>query len=260
MLSYQQRAELCQNATAKLLLNISSQKRTNLAVSLDLVKKYDLLQLADMLGPYVCVLKTHIDILEDFDEDTIKQLTHLAKKHQFILFEDRKFADIGNTVRLQYEKGIFHIAQWARITNAHTVPGPGVIEGLKQIGLPLGNGLLLLAEMSTDGTLASGHYTQETLHMALQHKDFVIGFITQRKLLNDPKFINMTPGVQIEDKEDTLGQKYITPQQAIYENQSDIIIVGRGIYSQEDPVVAAKAYRDQGWEAYLKRLASNIDQ
>lgn len=254
MLTYEQRAKLCENPTAIKLLRIMAEKKTNLAVSVDLVSSTDLLRLADLLGPEICVLKTHIDILEDFDQPITEALVKLSQRHNFVIFEDRKFADIGNTVKLQYEKGIFRIASWASITNAHTVPGPSIIEGLKKVGLPLGNALLLLAEMSSQGTLAKGQYTQETLRMALEHKDFVIGFITQKKLIDDPVFINMTPGVQIGGKGDDLGQQYTSPLEAIYENETDIIIVGRGIYSKDDPLKEAKGYREQGWQAYLKRL------
>lgn len=260
MLTYEKRATYCQNPTAIKLLQLMSQKQTNLAASLDVTTKHELLELVDLLGPYVCVIKTHIDILEDFDSDTVTQLMHMANQHNFIIFEDRKFADIGNTVRLQYEKGIYQIANWAAITNAHTVSGPLIIEGLKKVGLSRGNALLLLAQMSSQGSLAKGDYTQETIKMALENKDFVIGFIAQKKLVADPAFIHMTPGVQIQVKQDNLGQQYTTPRQTILEHESDVIIVGRGIYHANDPLSAAKMYQEEGWNAYLERLTKRSQE
>jgi len=231
------------------------EKQTNLSLSLDVTEKKTFLELADLVGPEICLLKTHIDIIEDFDQGLIIQLQRLSEKHNFLLFEDRKFADIGNTVKHQYQHGVYHIADWAHITNAHSVSGPGIIEGLKEIGLPKGRGLLLLAEMSSKGTLAKGIYTQETLNMALANKDFVIGFITTKKLLDEPTLINMTPGVKLKAGNDALGQVYRTPELVIGENGSDIIIVGRGIYQADNPLEAAKQYRDAGWAAYQKRLS-----
>ncbi len=255
-MKYSERAKQCVNPTAQRLLNLMDEKQTNLAVAADVTKKFELLKIADTLGPEICILKTHIDIVEDFDKELIDELQNLSEQHNFLFFEDRKFADIGNTVKHQYRDGIYHISDWAHIVNAHTVPGPGIIDGLKEVGLPKGRGLLLLAEMSSAGTLAKESYTKETLKMAQENKDFVIGFITMRQLLDDPCFINLTPGVKLAVGSDSLGQQYNTPEEVIYEQKSDIIIVGRGIYQSDDPLAEAKKYREAGWQAYQKRITT----
>ena len=118
-MKYADRAKLTSNPTAKRLLILMDEKRTNLCCAADFIEKQQLLEFADLVGPEICVLKTHIDIVEDFDQDLLDQLIELSKKHNFLFFEDRKFADIGNTVKHQYADGIFHIANWAHIVNAH---------------------------------------------------------------------------------------------------------------------------------------------
>lgn len=252
MLTYSQRANYSLNPTAQRLFHLMDEKKSNLALAADVIRSEELLHLADTLGPELAILKTHIDILEDFTPELTHKLRALSEKHQFLIFEDRKFADIGNTVKWQYRDGVYRIADWSDITNAHTIPGPGIIEGLKEVGLERGRGLLLLAEMSSKGTLAKGKYTEQTVEWAQAHADFVIGFITTRKLTDDPAFIHMTPGVQLAEKEGILGQNYLTPHRVIVENGSDLIIVGRGIYEAADPLEEAKRYRSAGWEAYSR--------
>jgi len=250
-LTYAERISLCKNPVAKKLLALMSDKETNLSLSADVTQADDLLELANQLGPELCILKTHIDILEDFSMSFITDLKKLAAKHQFLIFEDRKFADIGHTVKLQYEKGIYHIVDWADMTNAHTLPGPGIIKALQEAGLPRERGLLLLAEMSSEGNLLDKSYAEKTLMMAEQFPEFVFGFIAQHQLSNDPHWIHLTPGVQLATGRDSLGQQYITPEKAIIENKTDVIIVGRGILQSNNPVSTAKQYREIGWKAYL---------
>jgi uridine monophosphate synthetase len=254
MLTYAQRAESALNPTGHALLRLMEEKQTNLSLAADVHTQEELLHLADLVGPEICLLKTHVDTLVDFTPDLSPKLRYLAEKHSFLLFEDRKFADIGHTVKEQYQNGIYRIADWSDITNAHLVPGLGMIEALKQVGLPKGRGLLLLAEMSSKGTLAREKYTETALLWAEEHADFVIGFICTKRLSTHPALIHLTPGVQMRAGGDTLGQQYLTPEQIIYHAQSDVMIVGRGIYQAPDPLEAAKNYRQAGWTAYRSRL------
>lgn len=254
--SYADRAKDMQHPIARTLLELMDRKQTNLAVSADVTSCQELLDLAEEVGPEICVLKTHVDILEDFNIAYIERLQEIASRHQFLLFEDRKFADIGNTVQLQYGKGIYRIADWADIVNAHSLPGPGIIDGLKEVGLPLERACLLLAQMSSKHNLLQDAYVTATLEMAKQHKDFIIGFIALQRLLDTPDFIYFTPGVNIGASGDTLGQSYLLPDYVINTCGSDIIIVGRGIYRNPSPLKASQHYRQLGWEAYQKRLGN----
>ncbi|XP_028993527.1 uridine 5'-monophosphate synthase [Betta splendens] len=254
-LSYADRAKLPNvHPLASKLLKIMEEKESNLCVSADVTSGDELLQLADSLGPKVCMLKTHVDILEDYTAAVGRDLQALAEKHNFLIFEDRKFADIGNTVKHQYEGGLYRISSWSHIVNAHAVPGPGVLKGLGAVGKPLGHGCLLIAQMSSQGSLATGEYTKAVLNMAEQHSDFVIGFICGSKIAKRPEFIHMTPGVQLQAGGDALGQQYTTPEDVIQIKGSDVIIVGRGVLEAPDRLKAAELYRQSGWDAYRKRM------
>lgn len=253
-MAYEARANVTKHPLTKQLFQIMSSKSTNLAVSVDLTKCSDILALVDKIGPHICLVKTHVDIIEDFSQEFVASLGKLAEKHRFLIFEDRKFADIGNTVKHQYSQGIYHISDWAHIVNAHPVPGEGVISGLKEIGEPKERGCLLIAEMSSQGNLATGDYTKTAVDMATKNKDFVIGFISLHSLVDDPELIHMTPGVKLSSGGDNLGQQYLTPDEVVGKRGSDVIIVGRGIYHAEDPIKAAIEYKDAGFKAYLSRL------
>lgn len=78
------------------------------------------------------MLKTHADIISDFGEKTIRGLNEISRRKKFIVFEDRKFGDIGSTVQYQYVGGPLTIVRWAPIVNAHIFPGPAIITALAQ--------------------------------------------------------------------------------------------------------------------------------
>lgn len=259
--TYTERAESHASPVAARLLRLMEKKQSNLCASVDVSTTAEFLALIEKLGPSICLVKTHIDIIDDFSyEGTIVPLLELAKKHEFMIFEDRKFADIGNTVKKQYSGGVYQIAKWADITNAHGVTGAGIVQGLKAAAKESTDeprGLLMLAELSSKGSLAYGEYTKQTVEIAKTDKDFVIGFIAQRDMGGAAEgfdWLTMTPGVGLDDKGDALGQQYRTVDEVI-KTGTDIIIVGRGLFGKgRDPSVEGERYRTAGWEAYKRQF------
>lgn len=283
--SYGERASRHSNPVARRLLQIAEVKRSNLVVSADLTTSAELLKCADgkwtrnrnkdsvakhiqEIGPYIAILKTHVDIVSDFSKDTVEKLKAVAKKHNFLIFEDRKFVDIGNTVQKQYHGGPLYISEFAEIVNASILSGDGIVEALSQVihspDFPYAEerALILLAEMTSKGSLATGSYTSKCIELARRHTDSVIGFIANGNLssvqvTSSPSetedLLIFTTGVNQKTKGDKLGQQYQTPTEAI-EGGGDFIISGRGIYASPDPVQSAQSYQKEGWDAYLKRV------
>jgi uridine monophosphate synthetase len=345
-------------------------KASNLCLSADVATARELVHLADKIGPYIVVLKTHHDMVSGWDfhpqTGTGAKLAALSRKHGFLIFEDRKFGDIGNTVEMQYVGGSARIIEWAHITNVNMVPGKASVTSLANaarkwrerypyevmtsvtVGTPLADefedqdidtnhienrlennadaidipptstsrsedgrkgsivsttivtqqyeaansprlsrtlsggydeilfpgieeapidrGLLILAQMSSAGNFMNREYTQACVEAAREHKDFVMGFVSQEALNSLPEddFVHMTPGCQLPPPEedengpvagDGKGQQYNTPQKIIGLAGADVVIVGRGILKAIDPPSEAERYRAAAWKAYSERVA-----
>ena len=245
-LSYEQKLEVAEHSFAKKILEIAIEKRSNLIASADFITTKELLDFADIVGPHIVALKTHIDILNDFDADeTILPLKDLATKHNFLLMEDRKFADIGNTQELQFSYGTYKISNWADLVTSH------VIGGSKSLDCFMNVGVVAILGMSSQGTLTDSHYREGALKVIENHPN-IIGCVAQNEVSD--QLLLFTPGVNLGTSGDDKGQQYNSPEHVIKNYGTDFIIVGRGIYKADEPEQEALRYKNEGWKAYQDSL------
>eukprot|EP00834_Sanchytrium_tribonematis_P007814 NODE_776_length_3975_cov_0.468008.p3 type:complete len:234 gc:universal NODE_776_length_3975_cov_0.468008:2243-2944(+) len=227
------------------LHQLIAKKQSNLCVSLDLPTLKDVIQVLEWIGNEIVVAKLHIDTYPDFTSELMEQVIKLKHQYNFLLFEDRKFADIGNTTTKQL-KGIYNIGNWADLITVHGLPGPGIIKAVHEVN-PLLK-CLLLVEMSSANNLFNQEYTNSCIQMAKDHPDQVAGIISQHKYEN---LFTFTPGVALETGNDNLGQQYRTVEQ-VMKDGTDIIIVGRAIIShypnKEALISATKAFKSAGFK------------
>lgn len=235
------------------LLHIAESKQSNLILSADVTTAAQLLELAQQIGDRICMLKTHVDMLPDFTADTAAQLRRIANERQFLILEDRKFADIGNTVQLQFTSPLFNIPQWADAVTVHVIGGASSIEAMRD--MQTGLGFVIIAQMSTADTLTDKNYIDKAVQIGETHKDCVIGFVAQQRISTDFGLLQFTPGVHLSATGDSKGQTYNSPDTAFGSRHTDFMIVGRGIYAHPQPATEAARYQQAGWTAYQNRNA-----
>ena len=251
----------CAHPLAHEYMRVACKKRSLVVLAADLTTIGEIVEIISKVGSRICVLKTHVDMVEDFTPAGWSEVVNVAREEEVLLFEDRKFADIGRVAQTQMG-GHYNIGSWADIVTSHSVSGPDVVDGIAAAwdGIERVGAVLLLAQMSSSENLLDNNYSRRTIGMG-SSSPHVIGYIgngsspdslaSLREMVGEGKMI-WTPGININVGEGVLGQRYGHPTDAISAG-SDAVIVGSGIHGAEDPLAAAKEYAEASWISLLER-------
>jgi len=250
------------NLISKEYMKLATQKQSLLILAADKKTMNGLSTLIDDVSEYVVVVKTHVDLIEDWSYESWMELVGFAKEKGVLLFEDRKFADIGKISRDQMG-GIYAINTWADLVTSHLISGPDIVDGINAAweDVDRKGGVFLLAQMSSRGNLLSPEYSDNVINLGIGKKNIVMGYIGNGSNPNAVRSLRdkvgagqmiWTPGVNLSVGDGEMGQRYGDPHEVIMAG-SDGIIVGSGIHKSESPKDSAKSYAEISWNALVKR-------
>ena len=221
------------------ICNTIRQQHSNVCVAIDKYTTAEVRAIIEAIGTHVCIVKLHADIINDFDEAFIAYLLHAKRTYGFMLWEDRKFADIGHTVRRQLHGGVHRISSWADIVSCHAVAGRPAIDALTSVSetkaltnVPM---VVLVASLSCADNLLDATYTQRAISIARNHPH-VVGVVTQHALPTPDAaaLLTFVPGITLRSEvvSDAFGQQYCTMDDKAF---ADVLVIGRAITSAPTP-------------------------
>ena len=212
------------NNWSQKLNKIIEKKKTPICLSLDVPCISNFFYILEACKEYICMVKIHLDMMKDFNFGNKEYLLKICKENNIMIWEDRKFCDIGKTHESQLKN-----IDWVDFVSVNPTGGAdSLVPFFDKVGI------FLLAEMSSKGNIINNEYTLNVLNMAYNNKKYISGIIGQ----NIPKIfkydiLSITPGINLNNKGDNLGQKYRKPSEL--REMTDILVVGRQIYNSEDP-------------------------
>ena len=189
-------------------------KNSNLIVALDVDTWDEAKKHIINLGEYVTGFKFHFDLIDGID---FKELRDLHVKYNFVVLNDRKYADVPHINQKMSDKidfpYIFNIV--------HAISGID--------SFPSGP-IIIVLEMSNNNTLITPEYRNKVIQQT-ENIPNLVGYVSQHKWWNSDKLC-FTPGIK--------NEKDITSAK---ERGADIIIVGRSIINDANPKKRANDLR-----------------
>ena len=86
---------------ARTFMEVATRKKSLVCLAADKYTMAELFELLEVVGPSIAALKTHVDLIDDWNMEEWGRFCARAQAMDLLIFEDRKFADIGKISRKQ---------------------------------------------------------------------------------------------------------------------------------------------------------------
>lgn len=66
------------------------QKKTSVCLAIDYTRTDEIESLLELAGPYICAVKLHADIIENFDLNFMLRMLDMSEARNYVILEDRQ--------------------------------------------------------------------------------------------------------------------------------------------------------------------------
>ena len=224
------------------------QTSSKICVAIDRRTTADIKPFIEALGPHVGCIKLHADMIEDFDASFVEYLCDAKTRFGCLFWEDRKLADIGQTMQHQLCHPLYNIAAWADIVSCHALVGAESLQALSAVAPSMM--LVLIAQMSSAGNTLDTAYTQQAIRVA-QQVESVVGIVCQTEQPDAAPLLTFVPGIASSSvSQDDCGQRYHSTAQKTF---ADVWVIGRAIVGS-----SSRTSSDIGASECVERLNAFI--
>lgn len=245
------------------LYKIATIKKSNIILSCDFMNDNEILSIIENIGYNIIAVKLHLDTINTFNyEEFFDKLNVLKKKYTLLIIEDAKIADIETIMYEKIYSSRMMINNIADAITIHAIAGLSILENEK-LKIPM----IIVSEMSSNDNMIDIEYSKKIIKRLRntgttsanqsENSYHLGGLVCQNnipKLINPFEFLTMSPGINLDDKNDSGNQKYSIP--AVKNNKVGLFwIVGRGItkYKNDLQILQSKVglYRETGWQYFI---------
>jgi len=245
------------------LYKIATIKKSNIILSCDFMNDKETLSIIENIGENIIAVKLHLDTIKTFNyEEFFNKLNFLKNKYKLLIIEDAKIADIETIIYEKIYSSRMMINNIADAITIHAIAGLSILENEK-IKIPM----IIVSEMSSNDNMIDIDYSKKiikrirnTEHMYANqsaNSSLLGGLVCQNnipKLINPFEFLTISPGINLDDKNDSGNQKYSIPD--VKNNKVGLFwIVGRGItkYKDDFKILQSKMelYKETGWQYFI---------
>jgi uridine monophosphate synthetase len=248
---------------ASFMLSEMITKKTALCLSLDTSTWEAAKKLIHQCGEYIIMVKTHVELYQDYNDNFESEIKELAKQYHFFIMEDRKLSDVAKISYRQTTSGNYNISNWANFVTVHGLNADSYLNMMKQhYGTKdcINYCPVIVSQMNDNLCMIGEEYTQKCLDVIDKYPQFSPLIVCQ-SLPKRKDIIKCTPGVVLttqEEDSDVDLCRYRNVEKAIQVDGNHIVIVGSSIIYDENPKEAAQKFQVESWKVFEESYPSLI--